>query len=102
MAGNYGILNGRSIFGAVVTGGVSLIGNVASNVKDNNHIKKVMQHIDDLMYNFFKEENFNLTNQKVIETSIPEKIKQLAALKEQGIITEEEFNQKKVELLMRF
>jgi Short C-terminal domain len=100
MAGNYGILSGKSIVGAVFTGGVSLIGNVASNVKDRTHVKSLMDYIDDLMYNFFAQQNISVTSNSS-ETSIPEKIKQLATLKDQGILTEDEFNQKKTELLAR-
>ena len=101
MTGNKGVLSGQSLFGAAITGGVSLLGNVASNVKDGGHVKKVMQHIDDLMNNLFKEQNSTSSTQTINEMSIPEKIKQLAVLKEQGILTEDEFNQKKTELLAK-
>jgi hypothetical protein len=101
MTGNYGILNAKSLAGAVLTGGVSFLGNIASNVKDKAHIKQSMDYIDDLMNNFFKEQNSIPTSQPTTEMSILEKIKQLAMLKEQGILTDDEFNRKKTELLAK-
>ena len=101
MTGNYGLLTTKSLVEAYFSLGGALVGRVASNVKDSVHIKAVFQYIDDLMNNFFKEQSSMPTNQQTLELSIPEKIKKLAELKEMGILTDEEFNQKKVELLAR-
>ena len=98
--GNKGVLSGSSIAGALFTGGVSLVGNAASAVKDGKLVNATMQFIDDMMRNQFS----NSSNNPVIinqEVDIAEQIRKLSDLKNDGILTEEEFNTKKSELLSK-
>tara|TARA_B100000945_G_C20327804_1_gene570862 strand:- start:15 stop:989 length:975 start_codon:yes stop_codon:yes gene_type:complete len=98
--GNKAVLSGQGIFGAVITGGVSLVGNAASAAKDAKLVYETMQFIDDLMRDFFKESS--VSNQaSEVSIDIPSQIKKLSDLKDQGILTEEEFNAKKADLLSK-
>ena len=54
-----------------------------------------MIFIDDMMKNQF-------CNHKNTNDDIPKKLKKLSELKDEGIITEDEFNLKKTELLNKF
>ena len=98
-SGNKAVLSGQGVTGAILTGGVSLIGNAASAVKDKKLVDSTLEYIDDLLSNLFKESSNNV----IIDNSkdIPSQIEKLSALKEKGIITEEEFNIKKTELLAK-
>jgi hypothetical protein len=98
MTGNYGILSWQSATAAYFTVGVSVLSNLASQAKDRSYVKSTMEYIDDLMKNYFKEEN-HVQPEKNSDMSVPEKIRQLSLLKEQGILTDDEFKQKKTELL---
>jgi hypothetical protein len=98
--GNKGVLSGRGVFGMVMTGGVSLIGNAASAIKDGKMVDSTLLHIDELLNNLFQKDSN--TNQNTVtdnSNDIPLQIEKLAALKEKGIISEAEFNSKKKELL---
>jgi hypothetical protein len=96
--GNKAVLSGSSIFGAVMTGGVSLVGNAASAVKDKKLVNDTMQFIDDMMRNQFTKSNSSSAEIQE-EVDIPSQIRKLSALKDEGILTEDEFNTKKSELL---
>jgi len=98
--GNKGVLSGQGIFGMVLTGGVSLIGNAASAIKDGKMVDSTLLYIDELLNNLFQKDSNN--NQNIVtdnSNDIPLQIEKLAGLKEKGIISEEEFNSKKKELL---
>ncbi len=98
--GNKGVLSGQGILGMALTGGVSLIGNAASAIKDGKMVDATLLYIDELLNNLFQKDSS--TNQNSVadnSNDIPLQIEKLAALKEKGIITEEEFNNKKKELL---
>ena len=100
--GNKSVLSAGSIAGAVFTGGVSLVGNAASAVKDGKLISSSMQFIDDMMRNQFQnDESAGPVQQTHQVVDIPAQIRKLSALKDDGILTEEEFNSKKSELLSK-
>ena len=98
--GNYAVLSTKSVFGMVMTGGVSLVGNAASAIKDGKLVDSTLNHIDELLNNVYKDSSPSI-QQVVIDSSndIPAQIEKLASLKEKGILTEEEFATKKMELL---
>ena len=98
--GNKGVLSGSSIAGVLLTGGASLVGNAASAVKDGKLVNATMEFIDDMMKNQFSNNSNNpvIINQEV---DIAEQIRKLSALKNDGILTDEEFNTKKTELLSK-
>jgi len=98
--GNKAVLSGSSIAGAIFTGGVSLAGNAASAVKDGKLVNATMQFIDDMMKNQFSNNSSSPTiiNQEV---DIADQIRKLSDLKNDGILTEDEFNKKKAELLSK-
>jgi len=99
-SGNKAVLSGSSIAGAVLTGGVSLVGNAASAVKDGKLVNSTMEFIDDMMRNQFQNSS---GNQAVVQPQIDiaEQIRKLSDLKNDGILTDEEFNIKKAELLKK-
>jgi hypothetical protein len=98
--GNKGVLSAQGIFGMALTGGASLIGNAASAIKDGKMVDATLLFIDELMNNLYKKD-VNTTpsslNENIID--IPSQIEKLANLRDKGIITIEEFNDKKKELL---
>lgn len=98
--GNKGVLSAQGVFGMVMTGGVSLVGNAASAIKDGKLVDSTLNHIDELLNNVFKDSVPSI-QQVVIDNSndIPSQIEKLANLKEKGILSEEEFTAKKKELL---
>jgi hypothetical protein len=104
-SGNNAVLSGSSVFGAVMTGGVSLIGNAASAVKDKKLIESTMQFVDETMKDLFGNNMpaHNPTEVTVSKQEVDpfEQIEKLSVLKEKGILTEEEFNNKKNEILNR-
>lgn len=74
---------------------------IALEFKDG---KNSLIEVDDKIYkNLIKKlsliKNNTVNKAEKIEQNIPEQIKQLAQLKEQGILTEEEFSNKKRQLL---
>jgi hypothetical protein len=84
----------------VLTGGVSLIGNAASAIKDGKMVDSTLLYIDELLNNLFQKDSSNNQNSITDNSNdIPLQIEKLAALKEKGIISEDEFNIKKKELL---
>jgi len=91
--------DGISIVAAVVTGGVSLVGNAASLVKDEKIVNEAMFFIDSLMKNSFS----NMYNKEVdkSQNDIPSQIKKIAELRDLKILSEEEFQNKKNDLLDR-
>ena len=104
-SGNKSVLSGSSVFGAVMTGGVSLIGNAASAVKDKKLIESTMQFVDEAMKDLFGN---NILAHIPTEVTVSkqevdpfEQIEKLSVLKEKGILTEDEFNNKKNEILNR-
>jgi hypothetical protein len=98
--GNKGVLSSQGIFGMVLTGGVSLIGNAASAIKDGKMVDSTLLYIDELLNNLFQKDSSNNQNSITDNSNdIPLQIEKLAALKEKGIISEDEFNIKKKELL---
>ena len=98
--GNKGVLSSQGIFGMVLTGGVSLIGNAASAIKDGKMVDSTLLYIDELLNNLFqKDSNTNQNSVTNNSNDIPLQIEKLANLKEKGIISEDEFNSKKKELL---
>jgi len=100
--GNKGVLSTQGVFGMVVTGGVSLIGNAASAIKDGKMVDSTLLYIDELLNNLFqKDSNINQNSVKDNSNDIPLQLEKLAALKDKGIISEDEFNSKKKELLDR-
>ena len=98
--GNKAVLSGSSIAGALLTGGVSLVGNAASAVKDGKLVNATMQFIDDMMKNQFSNNSAGPTIIKQ-EVDIADQIRKLSDLKNDGILTEDEFNKKKAELLTK-
>ena len=94
--GNKGVLSASSIGGAILTGGVSLAGNAASAIKDGKLVNSTIDFIDNMMKNQFNKDN-SVNNISVDD--IPSKIKKLSVLRDEGILTEEEFINKKSELL---
>jgi hypothetical protein len=98
--GNKAVLSGSSIAGAIFTGGVSLAGNAASAVKDGKLVNATMQFIDDMMKNQFSNNSSSPTIIKQ-EVDIADQIRKLSDLKNDGILTEDEFNKKKAELLSK-
>lgn len=98
--GNSSVLSAKSVFGMVLTGGASLVGNAASAIKDGKLVDSTFNHIDELLNNVYKDSAPSI-QQIVIDNSndIPAQIEKLASLKEKGILTEEEFTAKKKELL---
>tara|TARA_B110001452_G_C15210297_1_gene419802 strand:+ start:1268 stop:1678 length:411 start_codon:yes stop_codon:yes gene_type:complete len=98
--GNKSVLSGSSIAGAIFTGGVSLAGNAASAVKDGKLVNATMQFIDDMMKNQFSNNSSSPTIIKQ-EVDIADQIRKLSDLKNDGILTEDEFNKKKAELLSK-
>jgi hypothetical protein len=98
--GNKSVLSGSSIAGAVLTGGVSLAGNAASAIKDGKLVNETMQFIDDMMKNQFSNKFSSPTIIKQ-EVDIVDQIRKLSDLKNEGILTEDEFNAKKAELLSK-
>jgi hypothetical protein len=98
--GNKGVLSGSSIAGAVFTGGMSLVGNAASAVKDGKLVNDTMQFIDDMMKNQFSNNSASPTIIKQ-EVDIIDQIRKLSDLKNDGILSEDEFNKKKAELLSK-
>ena len=98
--GNKAVLSGSSIAGAILTGGVSLAGNAASAVKDGKLVNATMQFIDDMMKNQFSNNSSSPTIIKQ-EVDIADQIRKLSDLKNDGILTEDEFNKKKAELLSK-
>lgn len=98
--GNRGVLSSQGIFGMMLTGGVSLIGNAASAIKDGKMVDSTLLYIDEILNNLFqRDSNSNQQSIKDNSIDIPLQIEKLASLKEKGIITEDEFNSKKKELL---
>ena len=97
--GNKGVLSGQGIAGAVLTGGVSLIGNAASAAKDKKMVDSTLKYIDELLSNVFKENSSNTI--KDSSNDILSQIEKLSELKEKGILTEDEFNAKKTDLLAK-
>jgi hypothetical protein len=98
--GNKAVLSGSSIAGAFFTGGVSLVGNAASAVKDGKLVNATMQFIDDMMKNQFSNNSSSPTIIKQ-EVDTADQIRKLSDLKNDGILTEDEFNKKKAELLSK-
>ena len=98
--GNKAVLSGSSIAGVLLTGGVSLVGNAASAVKDGKLVNATMQFIDDMMKNQFSNNSAGPTIIKQ-EVDIADQIRKLSDLKNDGILTEDEFNKKKAELLTK-
>ena len=100
--GNKAVLSGQGVFGMVMTGGASLIGNAASAIKDGKMVDSTLLYIDELLNNLFQKDSN--TNQNLVadnSNDIPLQIEKLAILKQKGIISEDEFNSKKKELLER-
>lgn len=98
--GNQAVLSASSIGGAILTGGGSLVGNAASAIKDGKLVNSTMQFIDDMMKNQFQN-NSSASTVVQPENNALDQIRKLAELKNDGILTEEEFNIKKQELLKR-
>jgi len=96
--GNEKVLSAKHIGVAVLTGGVSLAGNAASAIKDDKLVKQTMEFIENMMNSQFSKDVANTVNIQH-ENDIPAQIKKLSTLKDQGILTEEEFTSKKTELL---
>ncbi|MDA9015796.1 SHOCT domain-containing protein [Flavobacteriaceae bacterium] len=98
--GNKAVLSASSIGGAILTGGGSLVGNAASAIKDGKLVNSTMQFIDDMMKNQFQNNSSSSTIVQP-ENDVLDQIRKLAELKNDGILTEEEFNIKKQELLKK-
>ncbi len=99
-SGNKAVLSGQGVFGMVMTGGLSLIGNAASAIKDGKMVDSTISYIDDLLHNLFAENNSSVTQNEISHIiDIPSQIEKLAILKDRGIISEDEFNNKKKDLL---
>ena len=98
--GNKGVLSGQGVAGILLTGGVSLVGNAASSVKDGKLVNATIQFIDDMMKNQFTNNSVSPTIIKQ-EVDIADQIRKLSDLKNDGILTEDEFNKKKAELLSK-
>lgn len=100
--GNKGVLSGQGVMGMVLTGGVSLIGNAASAIKDGKMVDSTLLYIDELLNNLFQKDVKIIQNSNTDNSiDIPLQLEKLAALKEKGIISEDEFNSKKKDLLDR-
>ncbi len=100
--GNKGVLSGQGVMGMVLTGGVSLIGNAASAIKDGKMVDSTLLYIDELLNNLFQKDSKIIQNSNTDNSiDIPLQLEKLAALKEKGIISEDEFNSKKKDLLDR-
>ena len=76
------------------------MGNAASAVKDGKLVNATIQFIDDMMKNQFSNNSAGTTIIKQ-EVGIADEIRKLSDLKNDGIITEDEFNKKKAELLTK-
>ena len=97
-SGNKSVLSVSSIGGALLTGGVSLAGNAASAIKDGKLVNSTMQFIDDMMKNQYQNNSAPQISAKQ-DVDIVDQIRKLSDLKNDGILTEDEFNIKKQELL---
>ena len=58
---NLGIIKGQGVAGILLTGGVSLVGNAASSVKDGKLVNATIQFIDDMMKNQFTNNSVSPT-----------------------------------------
>lgn len=95
--------NGYIQFG--ILGGNESLGGIIEATKDENSVVFTKKHQDDFL--FIKEKVFelkktldqSLTGVTIAEKSDAEKIAEFAGLRDQGIITEDEFQSKKKELL---
>jgi len=99
-SGNKGVVSAQGITGAVLTGGVSLIGNAASAAKDKKMVNDTMKFIEDLLNNYF----VTTSNQQASASGgedILGQIEKLKQLHDAGILTEQEYNDKKKALLER-
>lgn len=98
--GNRGVLSAQGVFGMVMTGGISLVGNAASVIKDGKLVDSTLNHIDELLNNVYNN-SASISHKVVVDNSndIPAQIEKLANLKEKGILSEEEFVAKKKDLL---
>ena len=70
------------------------------DVKDGKLVNATMQFIDDMMKNQFSNNSAGPTIIKQ-EVDIADQIRKLSDLKNDGILTEDEFNKKKAELLTK-
>tara|TARA_B100000780_G_scaffold276064_1_gene243925 strand:- start:108 stop:1559 length:1452 start_codon:yes stop_codon:yes gene_type:complete len=98
--GNKGVLSGQGVAGILLTGGVSLVGNAASSVKDGKLVNATIQFIDDMMRNQFTNNSVSPTIIKQ-EVDIADQIRKISDLKKDGILTQDEFDKKKAELLSK-
>jgi hypothetical protein len=98
--GNTSVVSGTGIAGAILTGGGSLIGQAASAIKDGKLVNDTMQFIDDMMKNQFSN-NFSSPTVIKQDVDIVDQIRKLSELKNDGILTEDEFNTKKADLLRK-
>lgn len=99
-SGNKGVISAQGIAGALLTGGVSLVGNAASAAKDKKMVLDTMKFITDLMNNYFVQTNKAQTETQQ-QPDVFESIKKLKQLNDSGFITDEEFENKKTELLKK-
>lgn len=99
-SGNKGVVSAQGITGVLLTGGVSLIGNAASAAKDKKMVNDTMKFIEDLLNNYFvttsSQESSNSGGEDVLG-----QIEKLKQLYDAGILTEQEYNDKKKALLER-
>lgn len=99
-SGNKGVVSAQGITGAVLTGGVSLIGNAASAAKDKKMVNDTMKFIEDLLNNYFVGTSNQNTSNAGGEDILGQ-IEKLKQLHDAGILTEQEYNDKKKALLER-
>lgn len=105
---------GRGAVGSLFLGPVGLLAAASAKKKGVYVIavqfkdgKRSLLEVDEKIYkkmlllNFRNEDKDDELNLSSSKEHIPEQIKKLSELKEQGILTEEEFNNKKAELLAR-
>ncbi len=97
-SGNKGVISAQGIGGALLTGGVSLVGNAASAAKDKKMVLDTMKFITELMNNYFVSTNNDQAAPQQ-QPDIFESIEKLKKLNDSGLITDEEFVSKKTELL---
>ena len=104
-----GTLSGTTVSGTTVALGTILLGpavlaaKAAGMIYDTRKVKIFFNNLDDrlnllALTNRSKPENINQNN---IDADIPKKIEALAKLHQVGILTDEEFKDKKKELLSR-
>lgn len=96
-SGNKGVLSAQGIGAAMLTGGVSLIGNAASAAKDKKMVIDTMRFIEDLLNNYFT--NTPVAQSEPVQVDVIGQIEKLKELYDKGILTEGEYNDKKKSLL---